>query len=101
MNLPDESEVHSFTAVVEGGFDQESVGKRVLVDGYESVGTISFVGPHHVDTHRRIGVTLDTKIGRNNGTVKGHKYFECDEGYGVLVVPYKVHLVDDVANDGL
>ena len=101
MHLPDESEVHSFTAVMDSGFDQDSIGKRVVVDGYDSIGTIAFVGPHHADTHPRIGVVLDTRIGRNDGTVKGHKYFECEKGYGVLVVPYKVHLVDDVENDGL
>ena len=96
MNLPDESEVHSFTAVMENVFDKESLGKRVVVDGYDSIGTIAFVGPHHVDKNPRVGIILDTKVGRNNGTVKGNKYFECESGFGVLVVPYKVHLVDDV-----
>ena len=77
-------------------FDKESLGKRVVVDGYDSIGTIAFVGPHHVDKNPRVGIILDTKVGRNNGTVKGNKYFECESGFGVLVVPYKVHLVDDV-----
>lgn len=99
MQLPDESEVHSFTAVMESSFNEESINKRVVVDGYDSIGTIAFVGPHHIDNNPRIGIVLDTKVGRNDGTVKGHKYFECEKGYGVLVVPYKVHLVDDVDND--
>ena len=101
MPLPDESEIHSFTSVINSEFDQDSIGKRVVVDGYDSIGTIAFVGPHHVDTHPRIGVVLDTSIGRNDGTVKGHKYFECEKGHGILVVPYKVHTVDDVENDSL
>lgn len=101
MQLPDESEVHSFTSFMESELDQESLGKRVIVDGYESIGSIAFVGPHHIDRHPRIGVVLDTSIGRNDGTVKGHKYFECEKGHGVLVLPYKVHLVDDVENGHL
>ena len=99
MKVPDDSEVHRLTFVMESVFNQDSVGKRVIVDGYESNGTIAFVGPHHVDTHTRVGVVLDTKIGLNDGTVKGHQYFECENGHGVIVVPYKVHLVDDVDND--
>ena len=95
MALPDESEVHSFTAVMESTFNQDSIDERVLVDGYDSIGTIKYVGPHHKDNTPRIGIVLDTKVGRNNGTVKGHKYFECEDGFGVLVVPYKVHLVND------
>lgn len=101
FQLPDESEVHSFTSFMESDLDQESLGKRVIVDGYESIGSIAFIGPHHLDTHPRIGVVLDTSIGRNNGTVKGHKYFDCEKGHGVLVLPYKVHLVDDVDNANL
>lgn len=96
MGIPDESEVHSFTAVMESAFDQESIGKRVVVDGYETIGTIAFAGMHHVDATPRVGVILDTAIGRNNGVVKGHRYFQCEEGFGVLVVPYKVHLLEDV-----
>lgn len=99
MQLLDESEVHSFSAVTECGFNQESVNKRVVVDGYDSVGTIAFVGPHHIDSNPRIGIILDTKIGRNNGTIKDHKYFDCEKGYGILVVPYKVHFVNDIDNE--
>lgn len=101
MPLPDESEVHSFTSVIDNVFDQDSIGKRVVVDGYDSIGTIAFVGTHHIDTHPRIGIVLDSGIGRNDGSVKGHKYFECEKGHGILVVPYKVHLVDDVENNSL
>ena len=96
MPILDESEVHSFTATMESSFTSESIGKRVIVDGYDSIGTIAFVGNHHIDNNPRIGIILDNKVGRNNGTIKGNQYFECDAGYGVLVVPYKVHLVEDV-----
>ena len=96
MPILDESEVHSFTATMETSFTSESIGKRVIVDGYDSIGTIAFVGNHHIDNNPRIGIILDNKVGRNNGTIKGNQYFECDAGYGVLVVPYKVHLVEYV-----
>jgi hypothetical protein len=95
-NILEESELNSIAASTECIFNSESVGKRVLIDGYDTIGTISFVGPHHKDNNNRVGITLDTKIGRNNGTVKGHKYFECEPGFGILVVPYKVHPVEDM-----
>lgn len=103
MPLPDKSEAHSFTSVMESCFVQESIGKKVIVDGYESIGKIAFVGPHHIDSSPRVGVVLDTKTGRNDGSLKGHRYFECEKGHGVLVIPHKVHLVDDdaVENSGL
>lgn len=94
----EESELNSVSGTTECTFDSKSVGKRVLIDGYDSVGTISFVGPHNENKDPRVGVTLDTKVGRNNGTVRGHKYFECEAGYGILVVPYKVHFMDELGN---
>lgn len=47
------------------------VGKRVTVEGYDDVkGTIRFVGKHAKDGTLRVGVELDTPVGKNNGTVK-------------------------------
>ena len=31
------------------------------------------------------GVELDEQVGKNNGTVKGQQYFECESGFGVFV----------------
>ena len=42
-----------------------------------------------------IGVELDEAVGRNNGTVREHEYFKCEENKGVLCAPHKVSLVDN------
>lgn len=38
----------------------------------------------------RAGVVLTNPIGKNNGVVKGHKYFMCRPKHGILVDPAKV-----------
>ena len=69
------------------------VGARVRVQGYESLGTVAFVGNHHKLGSERVGVVLDAPFGRNNGTVSGHRYFTCEDGHGVLCMPTKVSLL--------
>ena len=34
-----------------------------------------------------VGVQYDEPVGRNNGTVKGRAYFECEDSYGGMVRP--------------
>jgi len=73
-----------------------AVGDRVTVAGYESQGTVRFIGPHAIHLTPRVLVQLDQPIGKNNGTVSGHVY--CDglpENTGVLVVPAKVTQVPE------
>ena len=80
---------------VKGGvheFSHNDIGKKVTVDGYDSRGTVVFVGPHHANKTARVGIVFDTAVGRMNGTLDGHKYFECAENNGLLAVPYKVNL---------
>ena len=69
------------------------VGDRVTVDGYAVGGVVRFVGMHHTKANPRVGVELDKPVGRNDGTVDGHRYFDpiCSPQHGVLVVPGKVH----------
>jgi len=75
-----------------------ALGCRVAVDGYGALGVLRFFGPHAVDGNVRCGVELDSPLGRNNGTVKGHTYFSCPPKCGVLVLPVKVVAIQD--NDG-
>jgi hypothetical protein len=66
-----------------------AVGDRVSVEG-KGAGIVRFVGPHAENGKPRVGVELDDAIGKNNGTVKGHKYFTCKDNHGSLVAPGKV-----------
>ena len=49
------------------------VGKRVRIEGYSCSGTLQYFGPHNTKEGDRCGVVLEKPLGKNNGTVKGHK----------------------------
>lgn len=52
------------------------VGQRVEVVGKDVQGVIAFYGPTSFASGRWIGVKLDEPKGKNNGSVKGHVYFQ-------------------------
>ena len=74
---------------------QADIGKRVAVEGYESIGTLLFYGPHVVKDSMRCGVEFDEPVGKHNGTIYGHEYFKSVENRGILVVPRKVTIIDN------
>lgn len=69
-----------------------AVGTRVSVDG-KGRGTVRFFGKHHLEGTPRYGVQLDQPNGKNDGAVKGYRYFRCRQGYGVLVKEIKVRVL--------
>ena len=86
---------HAHTCTRTGGDVSEAdVGKRVAVVGYDCEGVLRFFGQHHKTGRARCGVALDERIGRNNGTVAGHRYFTCEDGHGVLCAPHKVTVLE-------
>ena len=97
--IPEESEIASNIGEHHSNIKQEDIGKRVMVEGYDSIGTLVFFGDHNSKPGKRCGVILDDSIGRNNGTVGDYKYFECEDKKGVLVAPYKVKFVDNDSDD--
>jgi hypothetical protein len=84
LALPDDV---TFVPIAEG-----DVGKKVRVAGVKCIGKLVFFGPHAKEHTMRCGVVLDKQMGFTNGTVKGHKYFECKDGFGVLTKSEKVYL---------
>jgi dynactin complex subunit len=72
------------------------VGKRVVIRGYSCHGTLRFIGLHHKKKGLRVGVELDNPDGKNDGTVGGHSYFTCAAQHGVLTIPEKVVLQDEL-----
>ena len=81
-----------------GAVSLTDVGSKVAVEGYAGHGTLMFFGQHIEKKTLRCGVVFDGPIGKNNGTVGTHKYFECPDGCGILVVPEKVTRVGRAAD---
>ncbi|XP_019625966.1 PREDICTED: dynactin subunit 1-like isoform X18 [Branchiostoma belcheri] len=71
------------------------VGMRVEVAGKGLVGTVAYVGTTMFASGKWIGVVLDEKKGKNNGTVQGKKYFNCDDGFGIFVRQSQLNVLED------
>lgn len=52
------------------------IGQRVEVSGKDVQGVITFFGATHFATGKWIGLILDEPKGKNNGSVRGHVYFQ-------------------------
>jgi dynactin 1 len=62
------------------------IGQTVeLQDG--RIAIVRFVGDTHFAPGDWIGVVLGDDSGKNDGSVLGHRYFECDPGHGMFVKP--------------
>ena len=46
-----------------------------------------------------VGVEYDEPVGKNDGSVKGTRYFTCSEGYGGMARPNNVNVGDFPAED--
>ncbi|XP_055871121.1 kinesin-like protein KIF13A isoform X6 [Biomphalaria glabrata] len=68
-------------------------GEHVTVTssrGFSKSGTIKFVGNVQFANGTWVGVELDQPEGKNDGTVKGVRYFQCQPRHGVFVRPDKL-----------
>ncbi|XP_065349335.1 dynactin subunit 1 isoform X2 [Cloeon dipterum] len=71
------------------------VGQRVEVTGKEAKGTVAFVGSTLFAPGKWVGVVLDSPKGKNNGSVQGKQYFQCEENYGMFVRPAQLTYLDE------
>ncbi|XP_062275824.1 kinesin-like protein KIF13B isoform X1 [Scomber scombrus] len=62
--------------------------------GSNKAGTVRYVGTTQFAEGVWVGVELDTPVGKNDGSVAGHRYFHCKLGYGVLVRPDRLSCRD-------
>ncbi|XP_034427432.1 kinesin-like protein KIF13B isoform X2 [Hippoglossus hippoglossus] len=68
-------------------------GSYVTVGGNKA-GTVRYMGMTQFAEGVWVGVELDTPVGKNDGSVGGHRYFHCKPGYGVLVRPDRLSCRD-------
>ncbi|KAH0562008.1 hypothetical protein GP486_003290 [Trichoglossum hirsutum] len=69
------------------------VGQTVeLNDG--RIGTIRYLGQPHFAAGDWIGVELESPTGKNDGSVQGERYFDCEHGKGMFVRPTVVRVVE-------
>lgn len=78
--------------------DKLTLGQRVKVVGKDVKGSVAYVGHPTFATGKWIGVILDEPKGKNNGTVRGHAYFTCEENHGVFVRQTQIQLLDSEDN---
>ena len=63
------------------------IDMQVFIPRVDCVGTVKFLGGVHYAKGDWCGVVLGEAKGKNNGTIKGQTYFECDANCGMLVRP--------------
>lgn len=60
------------------------VGQTVETTG-EQQGIVRYVGPIHVSDGTFVGIELPTPTGKNDGSVRGERYFSCPPGHGLFI----------------
>ena len=68
------------------------LGDRVLCNG-DKAGVVAFLGTTQFASGIWAGVVLDTYDGKNNGSVKGVQYFQCEPNTGLFARPEKLSLL--------
>lgn len=70
---------------------------RLLPDSDHRRGTVQYVGDVPEITGSVgawIGIVLDEPTGKNDGTIKGKRYFQCEPNFGIFVRAERVQVGD-------
>ncbi|KAK5112101.1 hypothetical protein LTR62_004443 [Meristemomyces frigidus] len=65
---------------------QLAVGQKIVLAD-DRLGTIRYLGATHFQTGDWVGVELDEASGKNDGSVKGERYFSCEPDHGMFLRP--------------
>uniref|UniRef100_A0A4W5K521 CAP-Gly domain-containing protein n=1 Tax=Hucho hucho TaxID=62062 RepID=A0A4W5K521_9TELE len=66
-----------------------TVGEKVWVNGNKA-GYVHFLGGTQFAPGQWAGIVLDEAIGKNDGSVAGVQYFQCEDGRGIFTRPSKL-----------
>lgn len=72
----------------DGSLDYQ-IGERVWVNGNKP-GHVQFMGGTQFAPGQWAGIVLDEPIGKNDGSVAGVRYFQCEDGRGIFTRPSKL-----------
>lgn len=99
---PPEKSPGSVTSPTPEGSGDFQVGERIWVNGNKP-GYVQFVGSTQFAPGQWAGIMLDEPIGKNDGSVAGVRYFQCEDGKGIFTRPSKLSrtpLPEKEANGG-
>ncbi|XP_026211451.1 CAP-Gly domain-containing linker protein 1 isoform X2 [Anabas testudineus] len=100
--VPPEKSPGGVTSPIPEGSGDFQVGERVWVNGNKP-GYVQFVGSTQFAPGQWAGIVLDETIGKNDGSVAGVRYFQCEDGKGIFTRPSKLSrtpLPEKEANGG-
>ncbi|XP_054468651.1 CAP-Gly domain-containing linker protein 1 isoform X2 [Anoplopoma fimbria] len=98
---PEKSPGRESSPTQDGGVDFQ-VGEKVWVNGNKA-GQVQFIGGTQFAPGQWAGIVLDEPIGKNDGSVAGVRYFQCEDGKGIFTRPSKLSktaLPETEANGG-
>ncbi|XP_028274157.1 CAP-Gly domain-containing linker protein 1 isoform X2 [Parambassis ranga] len=100
--LPPDKPAGGVTSPTQEGNPDFQIGERVWVNGNKP-GYVQFVGGTQFAPGQWAGIVLDEPIGKNDGSVAGVRYFQCEDGRGIFTRPSKLSktaLPEKEANGG-
>ncbi|XP_018552512.1 CAP-Gly domain-containing linker protein 1 isoform X3 [Lates calcarifer] len=87
--VPPEKSPGSVTSPTADGGGDFQIGERVWVNGNKP-GYVQFIGGTQFAPGQWAGIVLDEPIGKNDGSVAGVRYFQCEDGKGIFTRPSKL-----------
>lgn len=100
--VPPEKSPGAVTSPTQEGSADFQIGERVWVNGNKP-GYVQFIGGTQFAPGQWAGIVLDETIGKNDGSVAGVRYFQCEDGKGIFTRPSKLSktaLPEKEANGG-
>ncbi|XP_056874627.1 CAP-Gly domain-containing linker protein 1 isoform X4 [Takifugu flavidus] len=87
--VPPDKPPGSVASPTQEGSAEFQIGDKVWVNG-DKPGYVQFIGSTQFAPGQWAGIVLDEPIGKNDGSVAGVRYFQCEDGRGIFTRPSKL-----------